>query len=338
MRAVPFDLKTLTVKGAPVSVGDSIFRSADSGPLYFAISRTGTMVYMPEDPRRRLVWVERDGRVTPIGTDQAAFRYPSVSHDGRRIAVDINTDERRSDIWIYDADRGTKTRLTSEVSSLLPLWNPDDTRITFAANNLVSSRLAEGSGKEEILFKNDRGFAYPTSWSPHGGDLLFTEDNLKTGMDLWAIPGKDLGPRKLLVREFHDAWAQFSQDGRWVAYMSDESGVDEVYVAQYPEMTGRVIVSTHGGNWPVWSRDGRELFYRQGSAVMAVTVRTTPKLILGIPQRLFTGPYVGVDGDRKFDVAPDGRRFLMLERTDEARHLVIVQNWFEELKDLVPKN
>ena len=114
MRAVPFDLKTLTVKGAPVSVVDSIFRSADSGPLYFAISRTGTMVYMPEDPRRRLVWVERDGRVTPIGTDQAAFRYPSVSHDGRRIAVDINTDERRSDIWIYDADRGTKTRLTSE--------------------------------------------------------------------------------------------------------------------------------------------------------------------------------------------------------------------------------
>src|SRR5262249_28229869 len=212
-----------------------------------------------------------------------------------------------------------------------------DSRITFAADGLVS-RLSEGSGKEEILLKKDRISLYPTSWSPHGVDLLFTEDNLRTGMDLWVLPRKDGAPRKLLERQFHDAWAQFSQDGRWVAYVSDESGANEVYVAHYPEMTGRVIVSTHGGNWPVWSRDGRELFYRQGNAVMAVQVQTTPALIVGIPKRLFTGPYAGVDGDRKFDVAPDGRRFLMIERIDDARHFIIVQNWFEELKSMAPTN
>jgi eukaryotic-like serine/threonine-protein kinase len=337
MRAAPFDLKTLTLKGSPVSIVDSVFRSADSGPLYFAISRTGTMVYAPEDPRRRLVWVQQDGRVTPIGTDQAAFRYPSVSHDGKHIAVDINTEERRSDIWIYDAERGTKSRLTTDVSSILPVWDPDDTRITFAANGLVS-RLSDGSGKEEILRKKEQSFLYPTSWSPQGVDLLFTEDNLRTGMDLWVLPRKDGEPRKLLERQFHDAWAQFSRDGHWVAYVSDESGVNEVYVAHYPEMTGKVIVSTHGGHWPVWSPNGRELFYRQGNAVMAVQVQTTPKLVVSIPRRLFTGPYAGVDGDRKFDVAPDGRRFLMIERIDDARHLIIVQNWFEELKSIAPTN
>jgi serine/threonine protein kinase/Tol biopolymer transport system component len=337
MRAVPIDLKTLTLKGSPVSIVDSVFRSADSGPLYFAISRTGTMVYLPEDPRRRLVWVQQDGRATPIGTDQAAFRYPSVSHDGRHIAVDINTDERRSDIWIYDAERGTKSRLTTDVSSILPVWDLDDTRITFSANDLVS-RLSDGSGKEGILLKKEQSLRYPTSWSPHGADLLFTEDNLRTGMDLWVLPRKDGVPRKLLERQFHDAWAQFSRDGRLVAWVSDESGVNEVYVAHYPEMTGKLIVSTHGGNWPVWSPDGHELFYRQGNAVMAVQVQTTPTLLAGIPRRLFTGPYVGVDGDRKFDVAPDGQRFLMIERINDARHFIIVQNWFEELKSMAPTN
>jgi Tol biopolymer transport system component len=337
MRAVPIDLKTLTLKGSPVSIVDSVFRSADGGPLYFAISRTGTMVYMPEDPRRRLVWVRQDGRVTPIGTDQAAFRYPSVSHDGRHIAVDINTDERRSDIWIYDAERGTKSRLTTDISSILPVWDLDDTRITFAANGL-GSRLSDGSGKEEILLKKEQSFLYPTSWSPLGVDLLFTVDNVKTGMDLWVLPRKDGAPRKLLERPFHDAWAQFSRDGHWVAYVSDESGVNEVYLAQYPGMTGRLIVSTHGGNWPVWSPDGHELFYRQGNAVMAVQVQTIPTLHVGIPKRLFTGPYVGVDGDRKFDLAPDGQRFLMVERIDDARHFIIVQNWFEELKSMAPTN
>src|SRR5262245_21581972 len=98
MRAVPFDLASLTLKGSPASIVDSVYRSADGGPLYFAVSRTGVLVYAPEDPQRRLVWVDRDGRVTPIGSDREAFRYPAVSLDGQRIAVDINTEERRSDI------------------------------------------------------------------------------------------------------------------------------------------------------------------------------------------------------------------------------------------------
>jgi Tol biopolymer transport system component len=157
-------------------------------------------------------------------------------------------------------------------------------------------------------------------------------------MDLWelSLPGGTV--RALLVRPSHDAWAQFSPDGQWVAFVSDESGTNEVYVAHYPDMENRVIISTHGGHWPVWSPGGRELFYRQGYAVMAVPVDMTPKLRVGTPQRLFTGPYIGVDGDRKFDVARDGRRFLMIMRYDEtvSQQLVVVQNWFDELRRLAP--
>jgi Tol biopolymer transport system component len=338
LRAVPFDLASLSLTGAPVSIVDAVYRSADSGPLYFAISKTGVMVYAPEDPRRRLVWVERDGRVTPIGSDREAFRYPAVSPDGTRIAVDINTEERRSDIWIYDVERGTKTRLTSERSSLLPLWSRDGRRITFNDPRGIIRQTPEASGNEEIVLEQKTAFLYPTSWSPDGRTLLFTEDNPTTGMDLWVLSVGSGAPRKLLARRFNEWWAQFSRDGQWVAYMSDESGTEEVYVAHYPDMANKVIVSTHGGDWPLWSPESRELFYRQGNAVMAAPIQTSPALRVGIPQRLFSAPFVGVDGDRKFDVTPDARRFLMIERVNPAisRQLVVVQNWQEGLKQHGP--
>ena len=141
--------------------------------------------------------------------------------------------------------------------------------------------------------------------------------------------------RPLLARRSDDAWARFSPDGRRLAYMSDESGAEEVYVVTYPEMTGHVRVSTQGGNWPVWSSTGDVLYYRQGNAVMAVAIQTTQGFQLGTPEPLIQGAYDGVDGDRKFDVGSDGR-FLMVERVDPAgaRQLVVVQNWGAELERL----
>jgi Tol biopolymer transport system component len=334
MRAVPFDLASLTLRGSPASIVDSVYRSADGGPLYFAVSKTGVLVYAPEDPRRRLVWVDRDGRVTPIGSDREAFRYPAVSLDGGRIAVDINTEERRSDIWIYDADRGTRTRLTSERSSILPLWG-NRREITFHSTGI--NQQAPG-GTESLIFAPKAGNIYPTSWSPDGRTVLFTDDNPTTGMDLWALP---LGgvPRKLLASRFNEQWARFSKDGRFITYASDESGTEEIYVADYPDMANRVVVSTGGGNWPVWSPDSRKVFYRRGNDVMAAPVETVPSLRAGAPHRLFTGPYAGVDGDRKFDVASDGR-FLMIERVNASisQQLIVVQNWLGELQQRVPSH
>jgi Tol biopolymer transport system component len=228
--------------------------------------------------------------------------------------------------------------LTSERHSILPVWNSVGDRVTFATGGGIAWQPADGSGKETMLVaaQPDR---YPTSWSPDGRHLLFTEDNPTTGMDLWVHERDRSGsPRPLLVRPFNDAWARFSADGQWVAYTSDESGTPEVYVAHYPDMERKVIASTNGGNWPVWSHDGHELFYRQGSAVMAVPVETKPALHIGTSRRLFDGPYAGADGDRKFDVTPDGRRFLMIERVDptNGHQLVVVLNWTEELKQRVP--
>src|SRR5262245_23077425 len=334
MRAVPFDLASLTLTGSAASIVDSVYRSADDGPLYFAVARSGVLVYAPEDSRRRLVWVDRDGRVTPIGSDLEAFRYPAISLDGRRIAVDINTEERRSDIWIYDADRGTRTRLTSERSSILPLW-ATGREITFSSTGI--SQQAPG-GTESLVFAPKVDNTYPTSWSPDRRTLLFTDDNPTTGMDLWALPVGGV-PRKLLASRFNEQWARFSKDGRFITYASDESGTEEIYVADYPDMANRVVVSTGGGNWPVWSPDSREVFYRRGNDVMAAPVETVPALRAGAPHRLFTGPYAGVDGDRKFDVAPDGR-FLMIERINESisRQLIVVQNWLVGLNQRVPSH
>lgn len=339
--AVPFDYRSLTLKGSPVSVVDAVFRSADGGPLYFTVSRTGVLVYTPENQRRRLMWVERDGRATAVADDREAFRYPRLSPDGRRIAVVINTEERRSDIWIYDAEGGKKIRLTSERSSLLPVWNQESSTVTYADVGApgLGRRPATGSGEAETLLEATHGFMYPTSWSPGGRDLLFTEDNRTTGMDLWALSSASGSrPQPLLVRSFHDAWARFSRDGQWIAFVSDESGTNEVYIAHYPDMGDKVVVSTHGGAWPVWSRDGRELFYRQGKTVMAVSVEGGSAMRVGTPRRLFTGPYFGVDGDRSFDVALDGRRFLMIMRDEDApsNSLIVVQNWLEELKQRAP--
>lgn len=141
-------------------------------------------------------------------------------------------------------------------------------------------------------------------------------------------------PRALVARPSNDYDGNFSPDGRWVAFVSDETGQSEVYLARYPDLGGKVTISTDGGTYPRWSRDGRELFYRHGDAMMAVSVDTKAGVPAAKPQRLFTGPFTGAGREASFDVAPGGRRFVMV-KSDEAstlRQLTIVQNWFQELK------
>jgi eukaryotic-like serine/threonine-protein kinase len=335
VRAVPFDLASLSVTGSPVSMVNSVERAMNGGGVYFAVSQTGLLVYASTGDRHQLVWVDREGVARPITSDRAPFRLPRVSPDGKLIAVAISDDTRRSDIWVYDAERGTKRRLTTENHNLEPVWTPDGTRLTVSTGPAIVELLASGSKAGTVLLPRP---GYPSSWSPDGQSLLYYA-NAATGMDLWMLPRSAGGtPRPLLVRPGSDAFAQFSPDGRWVAYASDESGRSEVYVGRFPDLGGKVAVSIDGGTRPRWSRDGHELFYRQGDALMTVAVDGNRDFRPGKPQRLFAGNFSGESHELAFDVSPDGRQFVMIKSDEDStlRQLTVVQNWFEELKKLVP--
>jgi serine/threonine-protein kinase len=335
VRAVAFDPKSLTVTGSPFPMIDSVEQAANSGGIYFAVSATGLLVYATSGDRHQLVWVDRGGVATAISSDREAFREPRVSPDGKRIVVAINDETRRSDLWIYDGERGSKIRLTTAQHNLEPVWTPDGHNITFSAGRegIVEIR-ADGSGKKEVLFREPARL--PSSWSPDGQNVLF---NLlqASGISVWVLP-RGGAARPLLQGAFSSSHAQFSPDGHWVAYYSDESGAEQVYVARFPDMSDRVTISTDAGSFPRWSRDGRELFYRQGDAMMVVSVESGRGLRVGRPQRLFVGDYSGASRDPQFDVSPDGRRFVMVKSDESStlRQLVVVQNWIEELKHRVP--
>ncbi len=252
VRALPFDLATLSIGGSPISVLESVYEGPNAGAVYFATSNTGVLLYAPGNRRHHLVWVERNGVATPLTPDRQAFRGPTLSPDGARVAVVIDADPDPSDIWVYDVERGTKSRLTTEDHNLAPVWTPDGQRITFYSASNVAWQPADASGPKEFLLDGPvpAGARYPTSWSPDGGDLLLNVDDPATRMDLWLHPVNGGAPQPFLVSPFSERSGKISPNGRWLAYASDESGRDEVYVASYPNLQGRIVVSTEGGAFP----------------------------------------------------------------------------------------
>ena len=339
IRAVPFDVRSLTLHGSPVSLVDGVYTASNGGATYFAVSKSGLLAYARESRQRELQWVDRNGRGTPISDDRERFRTPRLSPDGKRVAVVIDSELRRSDIWIYDTARRTRTRLTTEKHNLTPVWTPDGSRIAHYSSGVLVSRPADGSGSEDVLLSG--ATRYPNSWSPDGRELLFHADDPVSGADLWVFPKGADAARALLLRPFNDWEAKFSRDGRWIAYASNESARDEVYVMSYPGLRDKVAVSNEGGTHPVWSFDGRELFYRQGPSLMAVAVDTTRGFRAETPRLLFdASAYSGAGGDTSFDVAPDGQRFVMIRGEDPSvsRQIVIVHNWFDEVKRRVPSS
>jgi len=254
---------------------------------------------------------------------------------------------------LYDLSRETLTRLTFEGNSnFLPVWTPDGKRIAFTSykerptnkegpSNIYWQR-ADGSGGLERLTTSDY-LNSPTSWSPDGQLLAYFEVNPTTGWDIWVLNLSDRKAQPFLRTPFNEIAPQFSPNGRWLAYVSDESGhLDwEIYVQPYPGPGGKWQISTEGGTEPVWNPNGRELFYRSGDKMMAVDIATQPGFTAGKPRMLFEGPYMASPFMySNYDVSPDGQRFLML-KPGEAGEAVptqinVVLNWFEELKRRVP--
>jgi serine/threonine-protein kinase len=351
--AVPFDLERLERTGDPVTVVEDILMEP-GGVAHFTFSDDGSLAYVPGGmlvPDRKLVWVNRQGEVEPLPAEPREYENPRLSPDGQQVAVTIR-EGSNYDVWISEVARGTVTRLTSHPGEdLSPIWTPDGKQLTFGSEMSGESPTlwwgpADGSGPQELLL--EKGWArLPTSWSPDGQTLAFTElFRPGTESGIWMLPREgEQKPWAFLDTEFEESGAMFSPDGRWLAYTSNETGRDEIYV-QPSDVTGprgKEQVSVDGGTEPLWAQDSPELFYRNGDKMMAVAIETQPEFSAGTPRLLFEGRFLGtgpVHLRQSYDISPDGQRFLMIKREQDLvpRELIVVLNWFEELKRLVPTN
>jgi serine/threonine-protein kinase len=333
-----FDVKRLEIVGSPVSLVEDVVETFSGAGLY-DVSSSGSLVYVTGASiagGAGLVRVNREGRVSPLeNTAEIAYHMVRFAPDAKRVAAD---DVREGALWVLDLERGTRVLVERGSDVALPVWNPDGPEITFrrsSENGIfgVHIKRADGTGEERLHFASDYN-VIPSSWSRDGRFLAVTETHPETGRDIWLIP-REGKPQPLVVTEANENAATFSPDGKWIAYRSDASGRAEIYMQSFPDPGPRVPVSTNGGTGPVWAPDGSELFYRQGTAVMAVPVETEPELAVGAPMQLFDGPYlVDGTGHASYDISPDGERFLMIAQ-GAANRLEVVLNWSEELKRLI---
>ncbi len=334
-----FDPVRLELIGAPVPVVQGI-RHGFMGGGQLAVSKSGSIAFVPatDDPHvRSLVWVSRSGVETPTDVANQGYIEPRLSPDGKRIGVVIG--DGTEDVWTYEIERHTWSRITTDERSLFPLWSPDGHRLAFAsartgAHNIYV-RPSDGSGQDTRLIASDR-INFPISWSA-SGILAFVRIDATTKTDIWTTPVDPApNPTLLLQTPFREGAPTFSADSKWMAYVADESGRPEVYVRAFPGHGERWTISTGGGNEPVWSRDGTQLFYRSGESIMAVAVKTSPTFSAGVPQRLFDGPYErSTNFWCDYDVSPDGSRFLMVKRVNRTplpRQINVIVNGLADLK------
>ena len=349
--AVPFDAGKLAVTGSEAPVVEGISLNGPSSSIAeYAFSDSGLLVYIEGTTGQiggtTMGWVDRQGQQQAV-SDTALWGTGRLSPDGRRIANGIYTSTTTAgspqDIWVFDTERKIKTRVTFGGANSTPIWTPDGRRITYSATVDGKSGIywvqADGSGKPEQLMATESE-ATPSSWSPDGKFLLYSQSVEKKPARIWVLPvagGVAGKPYPLHDAQAYEADAQVSPDGRWVAYLSQETGQIEVYVQPFPGPGGKERVSTQGGDSVRWARNGRELFYRVvmgEGALVAVDVQTGPQLHLGLPKVLTKGVF-----GTTFDAAPDGKRFLveLIGSTDPGgRRMVGIDNWFEELKRRVP--
>jgi eukaryotic-like serine/threonine-protein kinase len=339
--AAPFDAKRLQITGPAVTVIEGVRQSLFSGAAQYVVSRTGTLAYVPggvEDARSKLAWVSRNGAEQLLDAPARSYSVPRISPDSARVALDPE-----GQIWLYDIARKTLTRLTFDGDvNIRPLWTPDGKHVIFSASKdgkqSIAWQLADGSGGREELNTAEQ-LQVPSSVSPDGRFLSYYLVDPNTQRDIWILDLRDRKARPFLQTRFNESASAFSPDGRWIAYASDESGRPEIYVQSFPGPGGKWQVSTEGGAQPLWNRNGRELLYRSGDRIMSMEVSVQTAFAGGVSRQVFAGRYADPVIVPTYDITPDGQRFLMLKPSEQqvpSNQIVIVQNWFEELKRRVP--
>jgi serine/threonine-protein kinase len=343
--AAPFGAATIEVTGTEFKLVDGVVTGAD-GAAQFAVTDDGTLAYVAGESsfsEHELVWVDRDGSVETLLDNDRRFLQPRLSPDGTSLAV-MSPTGPNLDVWVLNLERGNFTRWTSHPGEDFgPVWGHDG-RLAFSTEIAQDDEEPEGGPglgwmtgpgqpTEHLLrTPGDGNWDFPTSWSPDGRWLLYTQVRGRTAVDIYLLETQPRQPQIFLSTPFKEAGARFSPNGHWVAYVSDQSGRREVYLRSFPDQGSAQQMSTNGGQEPVWSRDGHELFYREGDKLMAVTLGTDATSTASPPRLLFEGQFEKTrfgGWNSNYDVSPDGKRFIMIRRKNPVTPTVIhvVLNW-----------
>ena len=345
--ALPFSIETLKPTGETFPIAEYV-----GGP---SVGTDGTLVYLDflDRGEQQLVWRDRGGKkLGVIGQPQPSIHFPALSPDDSQVVV-WGSEEGNDDVWMHETGRPVKRRLTFHaVPDGDAVWSPSGGEVTFwsarrgGSGSDIYNRPADGTGEAVLLVATDLPES-PCDWSPDGNYLLYTVIDSENGYDLWYLKRKETGGGfdsvQFLGTPFNQHSAKFSPRGRFVAYVSDQWGQDQVYVRPFTEGEGQWQVSTQGGGQPNWSRDGKELIYLEGDTLMAVQVSTSPSFTTAATIRLFQDRgLIGADANvisnyLSYDVSADGDRFVLVETIEneeaKAPSIHVVENWFSEFRD-----
>jgi Tol biopolymer transport system component len=342
--AAPFDLDRLRVRGTPVPVLDQIGYSGANGSAQFNFSQTGTLIYRNGGAGGGLLtaqWLDAAGKTQPLLTKPDSYSRPSLSPDGSRLALST------TDIWVYEWQRDTMTRLTfGPATSTYPIWSPDGRYILYQAPGGIFWTRSDGSGKPQPLTQS-KNLQLPWSFTPDGKRLAFYEFNPEASRDIWTVAVENDGtglragkPEPFLQTPFDQRHPSFSPDGRWLAYASNESGSYQVYVRAFPDKGGKWQISNGGGVYPVWSRNGHDLFFRtEDSQIMVAGYTVNGESFVADKPRVWSEKKIANVGlQANYDLAPDGKRIVALMRVETAEgqkaqnHVIFLENFFDEVR------
>lgn len=343
--AQPFDTATLKITGEPVTIVEHVADVGGNHEFDFSVSEDGVLAYQTGNPNSQLTWFDRQGKKLNTVGEPANYGSLVLSPQEQQVAVPLlDSDGRIADIWILDLQRGRLSRLTFDpAGDGAPVWSPDGNTIMFSSNRGGSkisvnlyTKSANGAGDDRLIYESDSE-KYPTSWSRDGKLLLFGNWAPKLRGALWVIsPSGNEQPRAVLQSTVFDYFhGQFSRDGKFVAYGSNESGRPEVYIQPFPPSGQKWQISSSGGGYPIWRGDAKEIFFvTADNRVMSAEIRTGSTFEVGVPKLLFQTSFKITDQGWPYAVTADGQQFLLnanVENNNPAP-MTIVLNWTAGLK------
>jgi serine/threonine protein kinase len=338
----PFDSAKLDFAGDAVPVADPVGKSANGVVGFFSVSSAGALIYRSGNQGQNLLsWTDRQGKVLNTVTEAGQYGEVAISPDAKSVAM-TSGGPGRTDLSVLDLARSVNTRFTFDpAADNAAVWSPDGKQIVFRSDRDGAGNLyiktSSGAANEELLYKSPDPKT-PNDWSRDGRFLLYTAGSAKTGNDLWYLPMTgDRTPKPFVQTSAQEGIGQFSPDGRFVAYVSNESGQNEIYVRSFPDGSGKWQISKGGGVDPRWRRDGKEITYLSGTRMMSAEVNTSPSFQPGTPKLLFEAPFVqaGNNGrNNAYDISPDGKRFLATMPVGQSLSapITVVLNWQAGLK------